>query len=98
MQRLLVLALLATLAMLAVAASAFADDNVTSFTWTWVRHDGGTDRALAECNSDASSTVLVPPTGGDLDPNDGGSKRQGNEPYSVVDPTDPQTIVTGWNE
>ena len=97
MQRLLVLAAFA-MAILAVPTSAFADDNVTSFTWTWVRHDGGTDRALAECNSDASSTVLVPPTGGDLDPNDGGSKRQGNEPYSVVDPTDPQTIVTGWND
>ena len=98
MQRLLVLAAFATGALLAVAAPAVADDNVTSFTWTWVRHDGGTDRALAECNDDASSEVLVDPTTEDLDPNDGGSKRQGNEPYSVVDPTDPDTIVTGWND
>jgi hypothetical protein len=29
---------------------------------------------------------------------DGGSRRQANEPFSVVDPTDPETVVAGWND
>ena len=34
----------------------------------------------------------------DADSNDGGSRRQGNEPYVLVDPTDPDTVVAGWND
>ena len=38
------------------------------------------------------------PNDADVDSNDGGSRRQGNEPYSVVDPTDPDLVVAGWND
>ncbi|MDQ3937908.1 MAG: glycoside hydrolase [Chloroflexota bacterium] len=59
------------------------DDQVTGEDKLWVRHDGGSDDAIELCNDDSST---------------GGSRRQANEPYSVVDPTDPETIVAGWND
>jgi hypothetical protein len=59
------------------------DDQVTGENLLWVRHDGGTDDAIDLCNDDSST---------------GGSRRQANEPYSVIDPTDPDTIVAGWND
>ena len=72
------------------------DDKVTGVTC--VRHDGGTDQAITHCNDGSSSDVVVPAANGDTDPNDGGNRRQANEPFAVVDPTDPDTIVAGWND
>lgn len=72
------------------------DDKVTGLTC--VRHDGGTDQAIEHCNDGSTSDVVVDPAGGDSDPNDGGNRRQGNEPFAVIDPTDPDTIVAGWND
>ena len=34
----------------------------------------------------------------DVDSNDGGSRRQGNEPFTVVDPSNPDLVVAGWND
>ncbi|MGI8702932.1 MAG: hypothetical protein ACR2JZ_00250 [Candidatus Limnocylindrales bacterium] len=90
----------------AVAAqtpSTDGDDKVTGRAY--VRHDGGTDKGIEHCN--AGGTNPTPDTNaadGDADANDGGNRRQGNEPYSVVDPTDPgsstnpATVVAGWND
>jgi hypothetical protein len=58
------------------------DDKVTG--QTYVRHDGGTDDAIELCNSQ--------------DPADFGNLTQNNEPFSVVDPTNPDLIVSGWND
>jgi hypothetical protein len=74
-----------------------SDDRVTGRTY--VRHDGGTDAGIRECNNDASDPAPDNDlTDGDVDSNDGGSRRQGNEPYSVVDPTNPDVVVVGWND
>jgi hypothetical protein len=73
------------------------DDRVTG--QAWVRHDGGTDDAIDHCND--ASTDPAPDSGpddGDIDSNDGGSRRQNNEPFSVVDPTNSDVIITGWND
>ncbi|MBA2311626.1 MAG: hypothetical protein H0V97_02370, partial [Actinobacteria bacterium] len=71
-----------------VGCSDGSDDKVSG--QTYVRHDGGTDRGIQHCNDDATNPapddVL---DDGDADSNDGGSRRQGNEPFSVIDPTDP---------
>jgi hypothetical protein len=81
----------------AAAITAGSDDKVTG--QTFVRHDGGTDDAITHCNDPATSEVPdTDPNDGDLDNNDGGTRRQGNEPFSVIDPTDPDTIVAGWND
>jgi hypothetical protein len=74
------------------------DDKVTGVTC--VRHDGGTDQAIAHCN-DASTNPAADPTpntDGDTDSNDGGNRRQGNEPYAVIDPTNPLVVIAGWND
>lgn len=81
---------------LAVAVVGGTDDDVTS--GACVRHDGGTDQAIEHCNDPSSDDTPVDPSGGDVDPNDGGSRRQANEPFAIFDPTDPQTIVAGWND
>ncbi len=103
MRRIAVSTLTLTLA-LAIAAPAGAavvydadDDRVTE--QTWVRHDGGTDAAIDHCNDTSTDPAADDDaTDGDLDSNDGGSRRQNNEPYSVVDPTDPDVVVSGWND
>ena len=74
-----------------------SDDRITSRHY--VRHDGGTDRGIQHCSNEASNTAPDnDPNDNDVDSNDGGNLRQDNEPYSVVDPTDPDTIVAGWND
>jgi hypothetical protein len=85
-----------TFALLALASPAAADDKVTG--QTYVRHDGSSDAGIQHCNNTATDPTTVPAAGGDADPNDGGSRRQGNEPYSVVDPTNPLHIYAGWND
>ena len=78
--------------------SADGDDQVSS--QRYVRHDGLTDAGIEHCNNEATQDDgETPATGsGDSDLTDGGSRRQGNEPYSVVDPTNPNLIVAGWND
>ena len=74
-----------------------SDDKVTG--QAYVRHDGGTDAGIEHCNDPASDPAEDDdPDDGDVDSNDGGSRRQDNEPFSVVDPTDPDTVVAGWND
>lgn len=73
------------------------DDKVSG--QRYVRHDGGTDAGIRHCNNDATNPAPDDDdSDGDADSNDGGSRRQGNEPYSVVDPTDPDTVIAGWND
>jgi hypothetical protein len=60
-----------------------SDVRVTSNTY--VRHDGGTDPTIEACNDDATPGVF-------------GKFAQHNEPFSVVDPTDPRVVVAGWND
>jgi hypothetical protein len=86
-----------TAAVSPIDPGADGDDRVTS--QLFVRHDGGNDRAITECNDSSTSTAPdTDPNDGDSDNNDGGSRRQGNEPVVVVDPTDPDTVVAGWND
>jgi hypothetical protein len=67
----------------ASAATIGTDSRVTQHTY--VRHDGGTDSTIQGCNS------LVPTdTVGNL--------LQKNEPFSVVDPQDPDIVIAGWND
>ncbi len=77
--------------------SADGDDRVSG--QPYVRHDGGTDTGIEHCN-DASTDEAGDDdtTDADADSNDGGSRRQGNEPYTVVDPTNPDLVVAGWND
>jgi hypothetical protein len=83
---------------LAQVPSVDGDDQVSG--QTYVRHDGGTDVGIQHCNDDSSQDDgETPATGeGDADTTDGGSRRQGNEPYTVIDPTNPDLIVAGWND
>jgi len=99
------IATLAGLVALALAVPATGapivsfDGDDDPVTWqTFDRHDGGTDAAIEECNDSSTSDEPAEPEGEDADPNDGGSARQGNEPFSVVDPTDPSLVVAGWND
>ena len=77
--------------------SADGDDKVTG--QTYVRHDGGTDPGIEHCNDGATDEAADDdPDDADVDSNDGGNRRQGNEPYSVVDPTNPDAVFAGWND
>jgi len=82
---------------LAQTPSADGDDRVTANPY--VRHDGGTDLAIRECSSTTTSPAADDVSSdGDIDSNDGGNRRQNNEPFSVVDPTNPNAVVAGWND
>jgi hypothetical protein len=81
---------------LAQTPSPDGDDKITG--QTFVRHDGGTDAGIAECNNGSSGTAPDAPGDGDGDSNDGGNRRQGNEPFVVIDPTDPDVVLAGWND
>ena len=77
--------------------SADGDDKITG--QAYVRHDGGTDTGIAHCNNTATNPAGDNnPNDADVDSNDGGSRRQGNEPYSVIDPTEPSHVFAGWND
>ena len=73
-----------------VAAPPDQDDRVTPAT-AYVRHDGGTDRAIQHCSDTSTSTAPDIPNDGDSDSNDGGAFRQGNEPAVAIDPTRPRS-------
>jgi hypothetical protein len=86
---LLVLAAVA-IAVAIPAPSAFAqatvgaqDDRVTDHLY--VRHDGGTDDAIENCNDDDPANPM-------------GAHVQNNEPFSVVSPTNPDLVIAGWND
>ncbi|HSK53224.1 MAG TPA: hypothetical protein VLA44_10740 [Clostridia bacterium] len=77
--------------------SADGDDRVTG--QAYVRHDGGTDAGIEHCNDDGTDEAGDDnPDDGDVDSNDGGSRRQANEPFTVIDPTNPDLVVAGWND
>jgi hypothetical protein len=58
------------------------DDKVSG--QTYVRYDGGTDQAIDDCNNP--------------DPEVFGALTQNNEPFSVVDPQNPDLVLSGWND
>src|SRR5215208_3253679 len=82
---------LASAAQTSVAAPPEPDDRV-SVASTYVRHDGGTDRAIQHCSDMSTSTAPDTPGDGDSDSNDGGAFRQGNEPSVAIDPTNPNLV------
>src|SRR5919198_50083 len=99
---LLVLAGLLSMGLVSVIQTSAAappepDDRVTPAT-TYVRHDGGTDRAIQHCSDTSTSTAPDVPGDGDSDSNDGGAFRQGNEPTVAIDPTNPDLVVASWND
>ena len=103
MRRSLLLALagLLVVGLVSVARPSVAapepDDRVTPAT-DYVRHDGGSDRAIQHCSDTSTSTAPDIPNDGDTDSNDGGAFRQGNEPTVAIDPTNPDLVVAGWND
>lgn len=88
---------LATVIQTSAAAPPEPDDRVTPAT-AYVRHDGGTDRAIQECSNTSTSTAPDVPGDGDSDSNDGGAFRQGNEPTVAIDPTNPDLVFAAWND
>ena len=54
------------------AAPSEPDDRVTPAI-EYVRHDGGTDRAIQHCSDTSTSTAPDVPNDGDTDSNDGGA-------------------------
>jgi hypothetical protein len=78
--------------------SGTGDDQISG--QTYVRHDGGTDIGIQHCNDGSSEDdgEELATSGTDVDTTDGGSRRQGNEPFTVIDPTDPDLVVAGWND
>jgi hypothetical protein len=61
------------------------DDKITGPPITYVRHDGGTDATIEICNETE-------------DPEAFGAFTQNNEPFSVVNPANPDLVVAGWND
>ena len=93
----LFLAALVAVAVPSTAQPPDADDRVTPAT-AYVRHDGGTDRAIQHCSDTSTSTAPDVPGDGDTDSNDGGAFRQGNEPTIAIDPTNPNLVTAAWND
>jgi hypothetical protein len=90
--------LAASLTDVAADAAPSTDFAVTD-DGAYTRHDGGTDQAIRHCGNPATSPAEDDvPNDGDVDSNDGGNRRQGNEPTVAIDPTDPDVIVAGWND
>jgi hypothetical protein len=82
---------------LAQTISPDGDDKVTG--QLYVRHDGGSDIGISHCNNPGTDQAADnDPADPDVDSNDGGNRRQGNEPVAVIDPTNPSVIVAGWND
>jgi hypothetical protein len=78
--------------------SADGDDRISG--QRYVRHDGGTDAGIRHCNDGSTRDDGEEPatSDSDADTTDGGNRRQGNEPFTVIDPTDPDLVVAGWND
>jgi hypothetical protein len=98
----LLLPLLGTAAGTSTAAAPLVDvgdDVAVSDDGAYTRHDGGTDQAIAHCSTGGSNPADDPVADdGDADSNDGGNRRQGNEPTVAIDPTNPDVVVAGWND
>jgi hypothetical protein len=77
----------AAAAALVVAVPAGADVKISD--QAYVRHDGGTDTTIIDCNSEATT----PAAGGD-----GSGERQQNEPTAAVDPLNPMHMTAGAND
>lgn len=88
MRKILLAALAACMAGAIIAPAALAATSVGSDSRVtrqrYVRHDGGSDPTIAICNSIA--------------PADYGNKTVNNEPFSVVNPQDPDLVIAGWND
>jgi len=69
----------------AMPASAAVGSDARVTQHRYVRHDGGTDAAIRGCN-DRTPTAEV------------GNFVQKNEPFSVVDPQNPNIVIAGWND
>ena len=102
-------AVLASVAAMVLAAGAVAtqspagaapgDDYAVTDDGAYTRHDGGTDQAIAHCGNAASDPAPDDVADdGDVDSNDGGNRRQGNEPTVAIDPTNPDIMAAGWND
>lgn len=90
---------LASLTGIAPSSAAPPVDYAVTDDGPYTRHDGGTDQAIAHCGNPATNPAPDDvPNDGDVDSNDGGNRRQGNEPTAAIDPTDPEVIVAGWND
>ena len=82
------LAMIASLVFVMPAAASPAravggsDDKVTG--QTYVRYDGGTDQTIEDCNNHNPEVF--------------GALTQNNEPFSVVDPQNPDLVLSGWND
>jgi hypothetical protein len=88
---------LVSAAQTSVAAPPEPDERVSQAI-PYVRHDGGTDRAIQHCSDTSTSTAPDTLDDGDSDSNDGGAFRQGNEPSVAIDPTDPDLVFASWND
>jgi hypothetical protein len=62
-----------------------SDDKVTGPPIPYVRHDGGTDASIDACNDTEDPAAF-------------GAFTQNNEPFSVVDPSNPNLVISGWND
>ena len=82
--------LAASLTDVAADAAPSADFAVTD-DGASTRHDVA-DQAIRHRGNPATS-----PAEDDV-PDDGGNRRQGNEPTVAIDPTDPDVIVARWND
>jgi len=81
------------------ATAVPAEDYAVTDDGPYTRHDGGTDQAIRHCGNPRSNPAEDDvPDDGDVDSNDGGNRRQGNEPTLAIDPTNPDLLVTGWND
>lgn len=90
---------LSPVAVAGTSSAAPPSDVAVSDDGPYTRHDGGTDQAIAHCgNTETDPAPDDVANDGDADSNDGGNRRQGNEPTVAIDPTNPDVIVAGWND
>jgi hypothetical protein len=96
MRRYLIAAALLTFVALGFATAAQADVKITD--QTYVRHDGGFDDTITNCNSEATDPGPDgPPPGGD-GTIEGSGERQQNEPTAAVDPLNTEHMTAGAND
>src|SRR6266540_3848168 len=87
MKKHVIAAALLALVALGPAAAAKADVKITD--QAYVRHDGGNDATILDCNNEATA----PTPGGD-----GSGERQQNEPTAAVNPLDHGRMTAGAND
>jgi hypothetical protein len=77
------------LALVALAFATAAQADVLITDQMYVRHDGGSDATIADCNNAATTSA----PGGD-----GSSNRQHNEPTAAIDPLNTAHMTAGAND